>query len=90
MSNKEKWERLEKFFNNDASILCQFMYIGTAKVDDEKVLHLYKHIDTRRYINLDKEGECYKFDFMKRDNEYVPVSKEEAKRHVFSLCLTTV
>lgn len=86
-----KWEPLEEFFNHNPKVLKNFRIMGIAsckmwikgeKVD--KVIYLYKHIDTRRYINIDNYGNCYKFDFLKDQSYYNPISKEEAIKHVFS------
>jgi hypothetical protein len=43
-------------------------------------IFLYKHIWTRRYINLDMDGKAYKF----TGDGYEPVPSEEAIQHVFS------
>jgi len=37
--------------------LCEcFMFMGRSGE-----LYLYKHIDTRRYLNLDAEGRCFRY-----------------------------
>jgi hypothetical protein len=38
----------------------EFMYMATLfSAPDDLRLHLYKHFDTRRYLNLDVEGRAY-------------------------------
>ena len=43
-------------------------------------LYLYKHIDTRRYLNLDAEGKCFRY----TGNGYDPEELRRAIAHVFS------
>lgn len=58
------------------SFICKYlMYIGT-----KNNISLYKHIETRRYINVDKNGNFYRFN----NSIYELISKEEAIRHVLS------
>ena len=42
---------------NDAAL---FMWMGCCTLDGEITVHLYKHIDTRRYVNLDTAGHAYR------------------------------
>jgi hypothetical protein len=41
------------------------MYIGVSKSvlhhGDWEQLRLYKHIDTRRYLNLAEDGTCFRY-----------------------------
>ena len=56
--------------------LCEhFMFIGRSGE-----LYLYKHIDTRRYLNLDPEGKCFRY----MGNGYEPEELRRAIAHVFS------
>lgn len=56
--------------------LCEnFMYMGRSGE-----LYLYKHIDTRRYLNLDAEGRCFRY----TGNAYEPEELRRAIAHVFS------
>jgi hypothetical protein len=50
-----------------------FMYIGRVGT-----VHLYKHIITRRYLNLDTEGNCFVWDG-EGDNasNYIPADFDE-------------
>jgi hypothetical protein len=59
------------------------MYMGVSK----DVLHhggweqhrLYKHIDTRRYLNLSLDETCFRYS----EGAYTPIATEEALTHVF-------
>ena len=39
-----------------------FMWMGRGELDDGTLLHLYKHRDTRRYLNLDGSGHAWRYD----------------------------
>ena len=68
-----EWVPLEQMLG---PALCQhFMFMGCS----EKI-HLYKHIDTRRYLNVDRTGNCFRFS----SRGYQPIELEEAIAHVFS------
>ena len=55
------WKPLEEKLG---SLRCQaFMYIGSYNN-----IHLYLHVTTRRYLNLDDQGRCYLY----RDSRYEP------------------
>ena len=56
--------------------LCQhFMFMGRSGE-----LYLYKHIDTRRYLNLDAEGRSFRY----TGSGYDPEELRRAIAHVFS------
>ncbi len=39
-----------------------FMYMGYVENREQRLpIHLYKHIDTRRYLNLDDGGHAYRY-----------------------------
>lgn len=41
---------------------CEFMYMGAVSaLGDRLRIHLYKHRDTRRYLNLDDAGHAYQY-----------------------------
>jgi hypothetical protein len=41
---------------------AEFMYIGAAWNARKRLrIHLYKHFDTRRYLNLDDAGHAYEY-----------------------------
>lgn len=37
----------------------EFMYMGCLTADEGHEVHLYKHVGTRRYLNLDSAGHSY-------------------------------
>lgn len=39
----------------------EFMYMGVVRRRDGLQVHLYKHIDTRCYLNLDDDGHAYEY-----------------------------
>jgi len=65
------WEPLQTVVGSRCR---EFMFIG--KVGG---IYLYKHIWTRRYLNLDSERNAYRF----TGRGYEPVSLEEARARVF-------
>jgi hypothetical protein len=68
-----EWEPLERMLGSD---LCRnFMYMGRSEE-----IHLYKHVYTRRYLNIDPGGTCFRYS----PQGYEPVGLEEAIEHVFS------
>lgn len=67
------WTPLEQVLGTK---LCQhFMFMGRSGE-----LYLYKHIDTRRYLNLDAEGRCFRY----TGNSYELEELRRAIAHVFS------
>jgi hypothetical protein len=51
---RSDWAPLEQMLGPK---LCEsFMYMGRSGK-----IYLYKHIDTRRYLNLDAQGQCFRF-----------------------------
>ena len=50
------WIPLEKYLGS-AEACGAFMYMGVAGS-----VYLYKNIISRRYLNIDSEGNCYKYD----------------------------
>jgi hypothetical protein len=60
----------------------RFMFMGQATLPEGLTIHLYKHIWTRRYINLSvgKDGiQAHSY----RAGDYIPVSLDEALKQVF-------
>jgi hypothetical protein len=51
--------------------LGNFMYMGRSGE-----IHLYKHIDTRRYLNIAVDGTCFRY----TSAGYQPVKREDAIR----------
>jgi hypothetical protein len=42
-------------------------------------LYLYKHINTRRYLNIAPDGSCFQY----TTAGYIPIDREEAIKRVF-------
>lgn len=67
------WEPLGQILGPS---LCEhFMYMGRSGE-----IYLYKHTDTRRYLNLDARGRCFRYTV----NGYEPEELQRALAHVFS------
>ena len=67
-----EWTPLERLLGPE---LCElFMYMGRSGE-----IYLYKHIDTRRYLNLDTHGQCFRY----TGNGYEPEERAKAVAHVF-------
>lgn len=68
----------------DEKLRGEFMFMGTylaAEEDGATRIELYKHQSSRRYLNVDSEGNCYFFDGAKAargDNPYQKTSRQEA------------
>jgi predicted ATPase len=39
----------------------EFMWMGQCELADGPIIHLYKHVDSRRYLNLDHAGFAYRY-----------------------------
>jgi hypothetical protein len=62
------WKPLEGVFSREQCV--DFMFMGTAGA-----IVLYKHRDTRRYLNIDSEtGRFYLY----VDRDYTAISREQA------------
>lgn len=72
------WEPLEKFLGDDR--VGQFMFIATYTRDDGRHIHAYKHRGTRRYLNLDDSGHCYRYG----DGGYTEIPAAVALERAFS------
>ena len=52
---KQHWKPLEHYF-------CKmYMFMGSHVLKDGTIVHTYKHIDTREYINLSDDGRSWKY-----------------------------
>jgi hypothetical protein len=40
-------------------VIGDFMWMHEVKLTDGRAVHAYKHVDTRRYIHLDEEGNAF-------------------------------
>jgi hypothetical protein len=56
----------------------RFMYMGTAFAGGH-IIHLYKHSDTRRYLNIDSAGTCYRY--IPTTNTYTATEPSAAIQH---------
>jgi len=79
------WSPLERLTGGDDLILGQFMWMYCARLEDERVVHAYKHIETRRYLHL--AGDLTAFEYRgDQDHEYASVPLGIALREVLCLC----
>lgn len=67
------WQVLEEMLGPERC--ADFMFMGRAGD-----LYLYKHVYTRRYLNLSPDGACFRY----TPAGYVPIDRDEAVRAVFS------
>ncbi len=72
------WEPLLKVLPEKA--VTHFMFMGEVLWDHSTRIYLYKHIWTRRYINLDAQGRAYQFHASAQGSHYVPVELTAAIR----------
>ena len=47
---------------------ADFMYMACMRAPGRPPIHLYKHIDSRRYLNLDAAGHAYRYVHAERDD----------------------
>jgi hypothetical protein len=66
------WQPLERILG--PALRIDFMFMGRRKQ-----IHLYKHRDTRRYLNIASDGTCFRYSA----HGYEPMRLEEAIKHVF-------
>ena len=67
------WKPLEGVLSRERC--AEFMFMGTTGG-----IVLYKHWDTRRYLNIDSEtGRFYQY----VDGDYTAISREQALEHVY-------
>jgi hypothetical protein len=68
------WQPLERMLG--PSLCVDFMFMGRSEQ-----IHLYKHRDTRRYLNIAPDGTCFRYSA----HGYQPIGLEEAIEQVFPL-----
>jgi hypothetical protein len=61
----------------------EFMFMGQI-LHQGTLIFLYKNIISRAYLNLDIKDQAYQF----KGGGYLPISKEEAIKHVFDRGIT--
>ena len=64
--------------------VAQFMFMGEVLCESGTRIFLYKHIWTRRYMNLDQQGQAYQFRTSEQGSHYVPVEFSCAIRRASS------
>ncbi|MRR55448.1 MAG: hypothetical protein EG822_13220 [Deltaproteobacteria bacterium] len=77
----KNWEPLEIFLASSSS-LGDFMFMHCSAVGGETI-YSYKHRNTRRYLNLDNQGNCYTHGGV-GEYKYRQITPQEALAHVFS------
>ena len=87
MADMANWSPLERLQQASATRPAHgisvnaddFMWMGAVEVDGVRV-ELYKHIDTRRYLNLDDGGHAYRY----FGGEYSRLALPTAMLHAYS------
>lgn len=70
------WKPLEALALRNPKIrMADWMFMGTAHRKDLPLIHLYKHKDTRRYLNLDEHDMFYHYNSPKDTYDYA-IEKE--------------
>jgi len=69
------WEPLQAVVGSRCR---EFMFMGQI-ASESGMIFSYKHIWTRRYLDLDREGRAYRY----TEEGYVSIDREEAIRYVF-------
>lgn len=72
------WAPLERFAEvatstGHALAADDFMWMGAATFENGRVVHSYKHIDTRRYLHLDASGHAYRYMVTAEGGRYTPL-----------------
>ena len=76
------WDPLLKVLPEKS--VAQFMFMGEVLCESGTRIFLYKHIWSRRYINLDQQGQAYQFHASEQGSHYVPVELSGAIRRASS------
>ncbi len=75
------WDPLVRFFCSDtAPELEGFAFSGHIVRRNRDTICVYRHIDTRRFLMLDDQLECY----LQRGDKYVRVSRRRALANVYA------
>lgn len=83
--DRPEWGPLLRLIGS--SLCAQFMAMGqvrqgeTTKSSESTTIFLYKHIRTRRYLNLAWHGQAYRYT---REGAYTPITLGEAILWVFT------
>lgn len=81
--DKPLWDPLLKIMSE--TTVAQFMFMGEVLCERGTRIFLYKHIWTRRYINLDQQGQAYQFHASEQGSHYVPVELSGAIRRASAI-----
>ena len=79
------WAPLARLTEGDDLVLDQFMWMGAIRLDDDRLVHAYKHCDTRCYLHLGEDGTAFEYRGYS-DLPYSPVPLGITLREVFCLC----
>jgi hypothetical protein len=80
--SEPNWQPL-RLLVPDEELRNEFMFMGTYLPAEEGAarIELYKHQSSRRYLNVDAEGNCYVYDganAARGENPYRKISRREA------------
>lgn len=81
--SEPNWQPLRLLVPGE-KLRSEFMFMGTfvaAETEGEARIELYKHQSSRRYLNVDVEGNCYVYDgasAARGENPYQKISRQEA------------
>lgn len=78
------WQPLQLIVAGDVT-RRDFMFMGTfVAANGSPKIELYKHESSRRYLNVDEDGNCYFYDgaAQQHDNPYRKISRREAIKHL--------
>lgn len=76
------WDPLLKVLPEKS--VAQFMFMGEVLCESGTRIFLYKHIWSRRSINLDQNEQAYLFQASEQGSHYVPVELSGAIRRASS------
>ena len=86
--SEPNWQPL-RLLVPDEKLRSEFMFMGTyLAAEDEGAarIELYKHQSSRRYLNVDAEGNCYVYDGAKRGARRKPLSENQSPRGSLQFC----
>lgn len=81
------WDPLLKVLPEKS--VAQFMFMGEVLCESGTHIFMYKHIWSRRYINLDQHGQAYQFHASEQGSHYVPVELSGAIRRASSFWISS-
>lgn len=87
--SEPNWEPL-RLHVPDEELLSEFMFMGTYVAAEEEGaarIELYKLKSSRRYLNVDAEGNCYVYDDAKAahgENPYRKIIRRDARGGLFA------